>query len=140
MRYGLVDPERRKFAVIDCPTIEDAYARVGLTAGETDHGTVCRLDNGGSIGIVVFQYSFYVEVAKQHYFALGSKLYAGAAVLYQANRYGQTAPYAIANPLAPRWFCNAAEIEEAIREGEITRPQVVMNGNLIWRWPEPRRH
>jgi hypothetical protein len=139
MRYALIDPERRKFAVVDCPTIEDAYARVGLKPGEVDHGTVYRTNDGGSIGIIVFQYSFYVEAAKQHYFALGSKLYAGAAVLYQADRYGQTVGYVIANPLTPRWFRNAAEIEESIRVGLINRPQVILNGNLIWQWPERRR-
>ena len=34
-------------------------------------------------------------------------------------------------------FYSAADVEAAISRSELNRPQITVNGKVIWRWPEP---
>lgn len=134
MKFAVIHPSARVVNPADVPDLIDAEKLAGLTPGEVDHGTIRR-----GIGIVVGEFSLFEPSDKQHYFAIGSRLYAGPAVLYAYDYAGQTVDfYFDGRQMIGRWFDDASEVEAAIAGGVIVRPQVAIGDRVYWRWPEPR--
>jgi len=131
MRYGIVDPIAHTFELVKVQTFEDAMHRAALPE-RVDHSVLMR-----GIGIVVYKYGLFVPAALQSYFAFGHRLYAGFALLYGYDETGRTCDLELPDTLRPRWFDRPAQVEEAIARGEIGRPRIVAEGEIIWSWPEP---
>ena len=138
MMFGIIDPERRTYRhQIEAPDVNDALVQAGLTPGKVDHGVLFRLSTRGGIGYVVYEYGMFVPAARQHYFAVGDTLIAGRTVLYEFAENGRTIDLHPDWVIAPRWFSSVEEIEAAIEAGEVRRPQMAVNGEVLWQWPQP---
>lgn len=130
MKFGLIDPRKQTFEVVDCATMEDAMKRVGLVKGATDIGTIFR-----GLSIVVGETSLFEPPDRQAYFAVERRLYGGGAVLYAWNDEGVTIDYEYVGKWFGTWFDSAADVEIAIRRCEIERPMMSVNNQVLWRWP-----
>lgn len=90
-------------------------------------------------GIIVYEFGLY-EGASGQYFAIGSNLYSGSAIVFATNQEGDTVDLgALGRGLVEtniRWFDDVNEIERAIADGSVSRPKVTVNGEVFWRWPE----
>src|SRR5262245_23390590 len=133
MRFVLVDPRLRGARFIQAKDIGAAITRAGLDRNETGHGIIAREQTRG-IGIFVHEFSLFVPVQRQVYFAIGRHLYAGNAVLYAFDYVGKTIDFALPIPMLT-FFGSALEVEEAIHRDLIDRPQLVLNGEVLWSWP-----
>ena len=139
MKFGIIDPKACTVDVIDFKDTLAAYTLAGLDPNQTDHGVLMSLPNG-ALCFVVYEFGFYVPADRQHYFAFGPRLVAGNAVAYQVDAFGYTvsmAPGIAARIIKPTWFKSAADVEAAIAAGTVSRPEVSINGEVIWAWPNP---
>ena len=136
MKFATIEPQLRRAQIGDYADLHAAERAVGLEPTKVDHGVVSRTRRRG-LSIVVFEFGMFVPPPQQFYFAIGSHLYAGNAVLYAFAPAGETID--IDEPLPPLdWFADASAVERAILRGAVMRPQLKVNGEVMWSWPEPR--
>jgi hypothetical protein len=128
MQFEIIRPATRETEVVQCEHLNEAMVMAGLVG--VDFGTVHR-----GLGIVVYEFSLFVPAAEQHYFVLGGRLYGGNAVLYSYDEAGETVDLKTA--VIPFWMDNVAHVERAIADGACVRPQMAVNRNVIWQWPNP---
>jgi len=136
MKYGRINPFEHKLDVIDAGDFSMAQRMCGLEPGRVDHGHLWRNPGGfGGVAIVVDEHSLRVPKATQRYFAIGRRLYAGAALLYAFDEYGNTIDYEDpAADVSPAWFGSADEVERAIEAGHVIRPFRAISGRIVWEW------
>lgn len=135
MKFGILDPEKLTFELVEAANGHAAYKLARLHPMKTDHGTLMRLPNAGLINYVCYEFAFFVPVTKQHYCAIGDRLIAGRAVIYQTNRHGYTIDLD-GWRITPTWFGSADQVETAIAAGVVNRPMLSVNGELLWQWPQ----
>ena len=141
MKFGIADPQAKTFDVDDFANVMEAYARVRLDPMRTDHGTVFIMANDHRAMCIVYEFGFFIPAKDQQYFAVGERLIAGRALIYEADRHGYTvglsdeAVATIRDGLV--WFDTAEEVELAILAGAVPRPELAVNGEVLWAWPEP---
>lgn len=128
VRYVTIDPGKREIKAIDVEDYLYALDKAGLAPGRVDHGVV---EIG--ISIVVDEFSLFVPPAQQRYFAIGTRLFAGRALLYAFDDGGDTVDL---NRIPDvKFFDSAKAVESAIEIGTIERPR---NTLIQWVWPEPK--
>ena len=141
MKFGIIDPQAKTFDVIDAANIMEAYARVRLDPMKTDHGTVFLMNNDHRACCIVYEFGFFIPAREQHYFAIGQRLIAGRALIYEADRHGYTVGLSDEAVALIReglvWFTSADEVELAIAAGAVPRPELAVNGEVLWAWPDP---
>jgi hypothetical protein len=137
IRYLIIDPTARtvrKFETKDT-TAKDAMATAGLKPGAVDFGMV-----GPAVSIIVGETGLFSDPDKGGYFSLGLSLFHGPAVLFGVGDSGETISLAVAadhNVLSGiRFYDSLSQIEKAIQDGVVDRPQMSVNGEVVWRWPE----
>lgn len=130
--YGLVDPKAKTVKVEGFYSDDAALRALGINPLATDSARC-----GRRRGIIVAEYGMFVPPSEQHFFSIGPSLYAGNAVLYDFNERGMTVSYKA--PVSITWYENAQEVELSIGLGRIIRPQMAVNGEVLWTWPEPRQ-
>jgi hypothetical protein len=138
MKFATIEPAYTRWEIVDAKEPSDLYERLGLSGLKVEHGVVAPPDHrhhrSRGIAIVVDEFSLFRLPTKQHYFAIGSRLYAGNAVLYGYDIEGETRdlPH-----MAVPVFMTPLGIEGAIASGQIERPSMSVNGVQIWQWPDP---
>jgi hypothetical protein len=141
MKFVIIKPAERTVEDVEAAEPHDVFERVGLERLRTDSGIIGRpSEKHAGVGIFVFEFGMFIDPAEQHYFAFGSKLFAGNAVLYGFDEAGETIDVLPAKNIRSiiTWFSDCHAVEHAIRTGQITRPQLVVNGVKEWQWPERR--
>jgi len=131
MRFVTIDPAQNMVEEIEAGAFEFALEMAGLKRGEIDHGIVAP-----GVAIAVYQFSLYVPPAETHYFSIRDQLFAGKALLYGFNSAGDTIDLQ-AYPV-PIFFASSQDVEFAIANGIVRRPRMTVNGQEVWRWPQPR--
>jgi hypothetical protein len=140
MNFLIIRPATREVLPIEARELHDVYDAAGLDRMQVDHGLVRRAYDGKpGVSVVVYEWGFGVEAAKQSYFAIGTKLYAGNAVAYGFDEGGDTIDLPLDQMPKVDWFSDQYAIEMAIRAGTLTRPRLAVNGQVFWQWPEPLR-
>jgi hypothetical protein len=132
MKYGRIMPETKTFDIIEADDFQEAKRMCGLDPNQVDHGLVWRDENGG-VSIVVYEYGL-LEPERTDYFVLNRHLYVGPALLYQHDRGGETVDYD-GPTVGVRWLHSAAEVEQAIKDDLVNRPESRVNDLLVWSWP-----
>jgi hypothetical protein len=133
MKFGIIDAENRIAVIEDHADFRAALAAVGLRSGAIDFGGVSRHP---IIQIVVYEYGLFVPRDQQHYFALNGRLYAGNAVLEQADDEGRAVD--LEKMPAVRFLPTGDDAENAIQKGLVPRPKMSRDGVVYWQWPQPR--
>jgi hypothetical protein len=127
MYFITIDARERRVMRENYASLADAQEIMGLK--NVDLGTASP-----GIGIIVSEFGLFEPVDKQHYFAIGNTLYGGNAVLYRYDESGATVDV---GPIPNMTFFYGIEpIEAAIKSGEIRRPQIKCDGEVIWSWPD----
>ena len=130
-KFILIDAAARTANIEDHRNLAMAEAAVGLDPKAVDHGTLRR-----GLGYTVFEFSLFVPAETQHYFAIGSILFAGNCVIYAYDQSGETIDVEkIDFPL--HFFLHMQDVQNAIDDSMISRPEIRVNGKLHWRWPDP---
>jgi hypothetical protein len=140
MRFGIIEAAIGKLYTIE---VDDERGQ-GMTAlkaklglGNVDHAVVTK-----GISIAIAEFGLFEPSDKQHYFRIGNRLYAGNAVLYGYAESGDTIDLdARSYELVKSNFeilSGAQAVEEAIARGKVCRPEIKVNGEVYWRWPEPQ--
>lgn len=132
MRYITVDAEHRTTYKLETPTIEDAMNGVGLSRRTVDHGNINR-----NVCVIVHEFGLFQPKDKQHYFIINGHLYAGNALLYQVNDYGETVDFDKYEILAHLQFMDGVAAEAGILAGHIIRPRLTVNDEVLWTWSNP---
>lgn len=130
MKFGIIDAKRRTAAIGDYRDMEDAQRAAGLDPGAVDFGALSK-----HVHIVVWEYGLFAPTNAIHYFSVVGKLYAGNAVIFAADDSGRTIDLPMLPPVV--FFQNADAVEKAIERGELQRPQMAVNGAVLWQWPDP---
>ena len=137
MKYGRIDAAAHKLDVFSAETWIEAEHHCGLESGRTDHGVIMN-DRTGGIAIVVAEFGLYVPPLNQHYFAIGDRLFAGNALIYAFGEAGETVDFDDVERLTIRWFESGHDVARALARGDLIKPQIVLNGMVVWEWPQPR--
>lgn len=133
MGFTVIFPDRKALEVVSSDDIDVAYEAAGLQRGHVDFGTVRQLSNGYTLNIIVYEYGLMKPPEQGRYFSIDRYLYEGSAVLFLADETGETVPCKVKVPVM--FYRSHVEVEAAIQRGEINRPECLINGELIWRWP-----
>jgi hypothetical protein len=130
VKFVVINPKYRTIVTTNADSLHEAQVSVGL--GSVDHGLIAR-----GIGYVVDEFGLYKPVAQQHYFGCAGRLIAGASVFYGIDEAGETVPLMRSQIPNVRWYLGANDVEAAIERGKIQRPQIAVNGTVLWQWPQP---
>jgi hypothetical protein len=135
MKYVIVNPKHRAWSTQDFPDIDTAKRAAGLDPGSIDHGMLAR-----SVGYCVYEFGLFVPPAEQSYFSIGKTLIAGPALFYGVGEAGETIDLMRSQLPTPFFYLGANDVEAHIQAGDILRPTMAFNGELIWKWPDPAPH
>jgi hypothetical protein len=132
MKFAVIDPHRQTLERRTCHSYSAIRQEI-FGSQDTDHGIVGNSDRNGGTGIVVEEFSLFRQ--DQAYFAIAQRLYAGIALVYGFNASGHTV--SCEGPLEILWLPDKDAAEAAIAAGTVQRPQIVINGEVVWSWPDP---
>jgi hypothetical protein len=123
-----------RFEIREYASVNDAEREAGLRPGRVDHGGVRR--GVLRMAVIVDEFSMFAPPEDTFYAAIGKQLIAGNAVLYAFDELGATRD--LSDPPAVAFYGRGRErVERAIAAGAVMRPEVRVNGRLLWRWPDP---
>jgi hypothetical protein len=132
MQFQIIDSDKASVRSFKCATLNEAMVAAGLEPGHVDFGGVCE-----GISLVVFEFGLYMPKEKVRFFSIGKSLYVGNAVLFGHDQSGETID--LPSPPPVMFYRDHSAVERSIARGEIDRPQIAVNGAVLWRWPEPRK-
>ena len=132
MNFFMVDAERGGFVDQECEDLRSAMIVMGLK--DVDHGIVEK-----GIAIVVYEHGLF-ESENCSWFSLNGRLYAGNAVFYGFDEMGETVELETSQRVRIasniRFLFHFTDVERAIEAGYVKRPEIKINGAVIWRWPD----
>ena len=134
MKFAIVQPAETKWEVVEAANLTDIYANIG-GLDLPDHNVIAPpgcLPSGKGLAIVVNDFSLHVPPRLQRYFVIGRTLFGGNAVLYAFNEQGDSVDI---DEVPVIIFMSLAGVEDAIAQNQIDRPEVRVNGQLTWQWP-----
>lgn len=120
----------------DVAKLDNAISRAELSPGKLDHGTLAR-------GVAIVVYEFGLFEPGFGYFSIGNRLFSGNAVIFNYSvDSGETESMSVDlynSVLANIRFHSSAEsVEKEIKSGKIARPEISIDREVVWRWPNPR--
>ena len=134
MKFFAIKPATCVIETIEASDPHQAQKMIGLD--RVDHGVIALFTDGGGASIIVDEFSLYVPVDEQRWFSIFHQLFGGNALLYGFDAAGETCEFDLPPPIV--FYPNAHEVEAAIRRGQIDRPKVAFNDNVVLQWPERR--
>ena len=137
MKFVVIDPQLCKVAVEEANQLSDLYHSVGLPADQVEFSCVHSNEKSGeTISIVVYEFGLFKPKEMGKYFSLGGQLLEGGAILFAADYKGETISFVYKPPVV--FYRSYVEVEQAIERGEVVRPEMAVNGEVIWKWPDPQ--
>jgi hypothetical protein len=86
--------------------------------------------------VITDEFALFIPKEEGKYFSIGTQLFQGGIILYAADEAGNTIDLEAKPPV--NFYRDAEQVEHAIAKGEINRPFMAVNGEVIWQWPQPR--
>lgn len=130
MKFIIISPRSRQVDAVEYDSLDDALIAAGIAPGSVDHGVVRP-----GLGVAVYEFGLFSPPQTQKYFALGAAMFAGPAVLYGFDESGCTVDADMTGmPLT--WLPTQLDCEAAFAAGAVVRPQIKVNGAVIWSWPD----
>lgn len=131
----------RKQEIVEIVTVSLITAQISLSLAKVDHGMLKRESDGSGFGYVVDEFGWYKPADDQFYAIVLGRAIAGNAVIYAFDYAGVTIDVQ-PNLLDfvrshTSWLPTRADLERAIALGAVERPAISINGEVIWRWPDP---
>jgi hypothetical protein len=132
MQFQIIDSDKASVRSFKCATLNEAMIAAGLEPGHVDFGSV-----GENISIVVFEFGLFLPREKARFFSIQRALFVGNAVLFGHDQRGETVD--LPSPPPVMFYRDHLAVEQAINWNQIDRPQIAVNGTVLWRWPEARK-
>jgi hypothetical protein len=132
MQFQIIDSDKASVRSFKCASLDQAMVAAGLTPGQVDFGGVSE-----NTSIVVFEFGMFLPKEKCRFFSINRSLYVGNAVLFGHDERGETID--LPSPPPVIFYRDYSSVEQAINWNQIDRPQISVNGTVLWRWPEPRK-
>lgn len=140
--FAIITPKTRTIRNFEAKDYFAAVEAAGLTVGKLDFGSVAQWHDGSSLSILVYEFSLLDSTYPNQYFVLENQLYNGPAVLYKSDSEGETTdlPTGLAEHLSSeecthfRWLGTIENVEKAIADKIVRRPQSAVNGTVVWKW------
>lgn len=138
MKFAIIKSAAKQIELVDEPDVWAAMeAHTDLKRGEIDFGSLSR-----EVKIIVYEFGMFLEPddPRDHHFSLGRQLFVGDAVIFASDDEGETIDFTDKNLVllkaVTHFYQSRATVEYAIRNGRIDRPQMSLNGEIIWQWPQ----
>lgn len=140
--FAIIEPKLRRIQTGDFPDYKAAVVDAGLSLGELDFDTIARWKDGRTLSIIVYEYGLIKGKSNpEGYFSFDGRLFNGNAVIFMADEEGETidlnpnlAKHLESNCTHFKWFANSTEVEAAIIDGQVHRPQSAVNDEVFWEW------
>jgi hypothetical protein len=132
MKFVVINPKLRKVSTVEALDFRSAVRDAGLDPDTLDHGAFSR-----RVAYAVYEFGLFTPPAEQHYFGFDGRLIAGTAVLYGVGEAGETVDLMASAVPTPRFYLGQNDVESDIAMGIILRPEIAVNGERIWAWPQP---
>jgi hypothetical protein len=140
MRFFIIDPADFSIREVHCEKLEEVLKQAGLEIMRTEFQTVYTEERWG-LQIAYYETGLLEPPNGQHrFFSIGPQLFAGSVVAFAFSRpEGDTMsiPKEIDLP-AVMFYRSHLEVEAAIQRDEIERPQILINGSVVWEWNRSR--
>lgn len=133
MRYVIVKPKTREVYANNFDTIQDAMVDAGLEPHAVDMGVLAR-----GLGYVVYEYGLFDPPSQTSYCGIAGRLIPGPTVLYGFDEAGETIDLRRSEIPDVAFYLGVNDVEAAIDRNEIERPEISVNGAVLWQWPQPR--
>lgn len=135
MKAILIDPYNESVSYVNVDGV-DSIRKAARIDGGLDYGNL-----GGSLTIWVYEFGLVRYVPGMRYFALHDRqLRAGRAVITAYDGWGETIDVPDTLPpghwLGVRYLGDREAAILAVESGEVDRPQVKVNGVVVWSWPD----
>ena len=138
-RIIVIDPRDRTITTLEVDAKAGPLHASIITPGKggVDHGQLMP-----GFHIIVNGFGLVGDGEDTGYFSLGRQLFNGAAVVYATDEAGETIDTdqeqldlikAVAH-----FYGSTGEVEAAIASYRLQRPQMSINGKVVWRWPDKR--
>jgi hypothetical protein len=121
--------------MVEAENLNDVYEQVGLKRHEVDFACIYKSQEW-SLNIIVGEFGMFTPVEQAKYFSIGGQLLEGGAIIFRADEGGDTVDMVQVPPVM--FYRSHVEVEQAIAKGEIVRPRMSVNGQVVWTWPEER--
>jgi hypothetical protein len=135
MKFVAIDPRDCTVKMMAAKDLNDLYNIVGLVKNQVDFACIHH-SGEWSLNIIVAEFGLFKPVEQGKYFSLGGQLLEGGAIIFRADEAGETVDMVAIPPVM--FYRSHVEVEQAIARGEVARPQMSVNGEVIWTWPEER--
>jgi len=138
VKFLAIKPKLKLLTWITADNLKTAEAAVGLI--DVDHGNFWRKsDTGLGLAYVVYEFGFFIRPDQTAYAMAFGKLLAGNTVVYAFDGIGETIDVApdMISEKDVIWLPTQLDVEMAITKGQIKRPIIGVNGDVLWRWPDP---
>lgn len=140
--FAIIDPKTQTIRNFEAKDYFAAVEAAGLTVGKLDFGSVAVWNDSSSLSILVYEFSLLDSTYPDQYFVLENQLYNGPAVLFKSDSEGKTTdlPIGLAEHFASeecthfRWLGTIENVEKAITDKIVRRPQSAVNGTVVWEW------
>jgi hypothetical protein len=132
MKFVTINPKARSIDTVEARELRDALVTAGLDPDKVDHGSL-----GRHAGYVVYEFGMFIPPARQSYFSIMNLLIAGNCVLYGVDPTGETIDLMKSQIPTPSWYLGVNDVEHAIIFGKVRRPEMRVNGAIVWQWPQP---
>jgi hypothetical protein len=136
-KFVLIDPRDCTVKLVALEDLSAGYDAVGLDRTNLDFTCIYKAPmERWSLNIIVDDLGMYRPIEQAKYWSLGGQLLEGGAIIFKAEEGGETSSMEMVPPVM--FYRSHLEVEQAIARGEIARPQMSVNGEVVWRWPEAR--
>lgn len=131
-QFILIDPENKSIRLTEALTWRDAALTIDLPSDQCDHQSL-----GLEYGMFVYEWGLMRPRKPGLYWRLNKQLLNGPAVIYRETEgtnadCSSSVLSALTNHV--EWLGTETDVEKAISEGRVNRPNSAINGQVYWEW------
>jgi hypothetical protein len=141
-KYIVIDVTKQVITLQQFKELSDALKYAGLAQGEVDWSGMGHTADGRHVTLMAYEFGLRPDMAGDRlpskYCRIGNQMYAGNLVLFAADKEGDNADMTDVDLAFLKrqieWLPDAAACEMAIEDGRVQRPQMSVNGEVMWEW------
>lgn len=144
-KYITIDVTEKSVKLGEFKTLQMALESVGLTTGEVDWSGMGHTADKRHITLMAYEFGLRPDWnggRQFKYCRIGRQMYAGNLVIFAADEMGENADMREGERVLLEkhieWLDDEDDCEVAIAEDRMDRPQMSVNGEIMWEWNKER--
>lgn len=142
-QYAVINPSKKTVELVQAEGMDAALMQAGLKSGEVDWGSIGRTTDKRTITIVAYEFGLRDDMAgdgwvEPNYTRIGRQMYAGNLLVMAADNMGEDADVTAKDVMTLKnhleWLPTRQDCEDAMSRGAMDRPQMSVNGQVLWQW------